>query len=185
MRAAVSPNRRTGRWITRRRPICTRFRAVVKSFRKLALSGPAYKHLRRAIVRRLLSRRVLAYGRVYNVKASVRSDDTDFHYKPSARFTLRRFISIGKSRRIRRRYRRALRRRRYLVNNRRLVVLQSVPVHNCRVNAISALWAARAVGDGRVHRRSVVRSRKNTVITKVVSIELQNYVSAAAVCSTS
>ena len=115
----------------------------------------------------------------------MRSDDTDFHYKPLARFTLRQRISIGKSRRIRRRYRRALRRRRYLVNNRRLAVLQSVPAHNCRANAISALWAARAVGDGCVHRRSVARSRKNTVINKIVSIELQNYVSAAAVCSTS
>jgi hypothetical protein len=69
----------------------------------------------------------------------MRSDDTDFHYKPLARFTLRRLISIGKSRRIRRRYRRALRRRRYLVSNRRLAVLQTVPARNCRTNAVSTL----------------------------------------------
>jgi hypothetical protein len=183
MRAVLSPNRRTGRWIIRRRPICTRFRAAVRSFRKLALSAPAYKHLRKAIVRRLLSRRVSAHGRAYNVKASVRSDDTDFHYQPSVRFTLRRFISIGKSRRIRRRYRRALRRRRYLVNNRRLAVLQTIPVYNRRTDAVSAVRSVHAADEDRVHRRSIVRNRKNAIIDKVVSIELQNYLSTTAVCS--
>lgn len=36
-----------------------------------------------------------------------------------------------------------------------------------------------------VHRRSIARSRKNRIISKAVSLELQNYLSTVVLCSIS
>jgi len=132
--------------------------------------------LRRAISRRLASRRVFVYGRTYTLVPRRNRSKFRLVYQPVLRFGLRQAarVSVVYRTRTRRRRNRA-RRRRYRARKKRPGILYVAPSRSRRLRAFSALYAYRTNQSNFTnrYRRFLKFSSVNLGVSKVFSLELQ------------